>query len=498
MTSESASTSIPEVPPRQNVIIDGVLRFPFTGWRALIVGAGVGGMMTALECWRKGIDVEIVEKTDKLSTLGDFFLVAPSAITTLRHYPSMLKDYDDNSHDSRLSFTDIDDTQRMPPLEFEWNREGVAQTDSYPLRVKSVCGRHAFAEMLFNQCKRLGIPITFGVSVNGYEEDISQGVATAIAVDGRRFTADVVIAADGIGTKSHAITLGHPVKALKSGFVVYRGMYSTERLEGVPVADEVFRGMGRPVLRLMTTHTVHAIYCLTEKQVAIGITTEEDDSTATESWSSTVSNDEVLSALPEQNSWSPLLREIIRHAPEKSIVKWSLRHRDPQPRWTSPGGYIVQVGDSAHSFLPTSANGACQALEDAVSLPECLRLGGKEGVGIATKIHELLRYQRVSLIQRTGFVNMQDFHRKVDKKPAENAPPLPMGKWLWAHNPEKYATKNFAEARAHLETGSPFDNTNLPPGHKWEEWTMEDEFSKQRAGIITMQQLKQNGDWSLV
>ena len=38
-------------------------RQPSTGISVLIVGAGVGGIMTALECWRKGHDVRILERS---------------------------------------------------------------------------------------------------------------------------------------------------------------------------------------------------------------------------------------------------------------------------------------------------------------------------------------------------------------------------------------------------------------------------------------------------
>ena len=110
----------------------------------------------------------------------------------------------------------------------------------------------------------------------------------------------------------------------------------------------------------------------------------------------------------------------------------------------------------------------------------------------------MYRYQRVSLIQHTGFVNMQDVHREADpSKPRTNQLML-QGKWLWGHNPEKYATENFAKAQAHLESGSPFENTNLPPGHKWSDWTMESELAKQKAGIDTTEELKGNGYWGSI
>lgn len=55
---------------RANVIVDGILRYPRTGLDIVIVGAGLGGMMAAIECWRKGHEVQIIEKESALSTAG--------------------------------------------------------------------------------------------------------------------------------------------------------------------------------------------------------------------------------------------------------------------------------------------------------------------------------------------------------------------------------------------------------------------------------------------
>lgn len=65
--------------------------------------------------------------------------------------------------------------------------------------------------------------------------------------------------------------------------------------------------------------------------------------------------------------------------------------RDLCEDWTSPAGRIVQVGDSVHSFLPSSGNGASQAMEDAITLATCLQLGGRNNVSIATKVYNKLQ-----------------------------------------------------------------------------------------------------------
>ena len=38
-------------------------RYPETGISVLIVGSGIGGLMSALECWRKGHTIQILERS---------------------------------------------------------------------------------------------------------------------------------------------------------------------------------------------------------------------------------------------------------------------------------------------------------------------------------------------------------------------------------------------------------------------------------------------------
>lgn len=84
--------------------------------------------------------------------------------------------------------------------------------------------------------------------------------------------------------------------------------------------------------------------------------------------------------------------DFLNHIPEK-VVDWGLRFRDPVEQWTSDGGRLAKLGDSAHAFLPTAGNGAVQACEDAITVAECLRLGGKENVPWAMRVYNKLRYR---------------------------------------------------------------------------------------------------------
>lgn len=202
------------------------------------------------------------------------------------------------------------------------------------------------------------------------------------------------------------------------------------------------------------------------------------------------------------------------------MVDWQLKMRDSSYQWTSEGGRLVRIGDAAHTYLPTAGNGAVQALEDGTSLAECLRLAGKGNIGWATKVHNKLRsvsrsetkpmsadrsresrFERTSILQQAGFLNREELH-SVDieafaKNPTDprfaNVGFFKLGRWVWDHDPERYATDNYEAVLGSLKKGEPFENTNVPPGHKYEPWTLESEMARMAAGIPS--KLKQNGYW---
>ncbi len=51
-------------------VVDGVHRLPENGITIVIIGAGNAGLQAALECWRKGCDVVVLERAERMSGLG--------------------------------------------------------------------------------------------------------------------------------------------------------------------------------------------------------------------------------------------------------------------------------------------------------------------------------------------------------------------------------------------------------------------------------------------
>ena len=79
----------------------------------------------------------------------------------------------------------------------------------------------------------------------------------------------------------------------------------------------------------------------------------------------------------------------------KSWTRWSTADREPIARWSF--GRATLLGDAAHPMLQYLAQGACMAMEDAVTLGEAVRV--HDGEWVAAFDH----YQR-SRIARTARV----------------------------------------------------------------------------------------------
>jgi 2-polyprenyl-6-methoxyphenol hydroxylase-like FAD-dependent oxidoreductase len=89
--------------------------------------------------------------------------------------------------------------------------------------------------------------------------------------------------------------------------------------------------------------------------------------------------------------WAPVFKDLVKCTPKNTIVNFELLWRDPQPTYSSAGGRVLQIGDSAHSYLPASSNGATQAIEDAISIASCLQIAGKKHIPEAVKAHVRFR-----------------------------------------------------------------------------------------------------------
>jgi len=460
--------------------------YPNTGIDVLIVGTGLAGLTAAIECVRKGHNVRVLERNDDINTAGDMYFMGLSATKFFKHWPEMSEEFDQISlHNAWIETFKHDGERVIPPLKVSDRlRDSGLDPDVPPGTFQM---RPLVYKMFVRQVEKLGVKIEFGKRVIDYFEDEATGRAGVETDKGERYEADVVIAADGVGSKSQRL-VGGQVRAMKSGRAMWRAAFPIEHLDKNPQVKEFFKMHkgstgNEPIIRTWLGPGTYGM-TLTRPDTMIWILNHDVTGSEKESWNHTIDADEVLQNMDKgvgPNPWAPMFKELVKITPPNVIVNFELFWRNPQPSWTSPGARVITIGDAAHSFLPASGNGATQAIEDAVSLASCLQIGGKQNIPQSVRVHVRLRFIRNACAQKLGFSNaelLQDTDwSKVKLDPRRAQPKLPS--WVWKHDPEKYAYEVYDQVVESINKGVPFDKDdsippNYPPGYKFEPWSIEE------------------------
>lgn len=195
---------------------------PKTGIKVVIVGAGFGGLATALECHRQGHDVEIYEKFAEYKIIGDMIGFGSNSGRIVHQwgkYPGEV-------------------VERLRPLMFDSTDYGIhihkvdtgevvlyqKDTEKIPRAPVIIGHRGQLHQVIFDYAKNdVGIPIHLGQDVNEYFEDGNQ--AGIVLKSGERILADVVVGSDGVRSKARDLVLGYEDKPKGSGYAVWRAMY---------------------------------------------------------------------------------------------------------------------------------------------------------------------------------------------------------------------------------------------------------------------------------
>ncbi|KAI1201232.1 hypothetical protein F5X97DRAFT_320603 [Nemania serpens] len=478
--------------------------YPPTGIDVLIVGTGFAGLTASIECIRKGHNVRLLERMSNIDTAGDMYFMGYSATRFFRHWPEMLREYEDISiGDAWVETFKHSGERTIPPTRVSdrLRHEGMnPNTSPGTFQMRPLVYR-----MLLRQAEKLGVDIQFGKKVVDYSEDAMRKKAVAITDKRERFEADVVIAADGVGSRSQKL-VGGQVRAKSSGRAIWRASFSSEHLDKHPELKEFFGNMpgkndGEPIIRKFLGPGTYAMV-LSRPGTLVWVMNHNVTGSEEESWTHTVESDEVLDTMDKgvgSVPWAPIFKELVKLTPRQTIINFELFGRNPQPSWCSPGGRVIQIGDAAHSFLPASGNGATQAIEDAVSLASCLQIGGKENLPLSVRTHIRLRFIRCACAQKLGFSNAEilqatDWNKvKLDYKRAQPKAP----RWIWQHDPEDYAYENYHKMAETIKEGIPFDQVNTappnyPPGYRYQPWSIDQIMEDARNGKLVV---LGDGDW---
>jgi len=314
----------------------------------IVAGAGIGGIATALSLAQLGLRVTVLEQADELGEIGAGLQLGPNAFAALDALGAGDRVREHAVFTERLVMMDAVDCCVVASFDVG---AGFRARFRNPYAVIHRADIHT--AILEQVRDNPDIELVTSCRILALDQD-ERGV-TATDSRGRRFQADYLIGCDGVKSVARDAVLGDGVRV--SGHVVYRAV--------VPVAamPEELR-MNAPVVWAgPNCHLVH--YPLRGgEQYNLVVTFHSRER---ETWGvSDGSKDEVLSYF---TGIAELPRKLL-HLPS-SWRRWSTADRDPVDNWTR--GRITLLGDAAHPMMQYLAQGACMALEDAVTLGAAVR-----------------------------------------------------------------------------------------------------------------------------
>lgn len=233
--------------------------YPNSGIDVLIVGTGLAGLTAAIECIRKGHNVRVLERAADINTAGDMYFMGLSATKFFKHWPEMKAEYDAiGLHDAYIETFKHSGEQMIKPLRVaDRLREAGLDPDTPPGTFQM---RPLVYKMFVNQVERLGVNVQFGRRVVDYYEDAEKNKAGVVCEDGEKYEADVVIAADGVGSKSQKL-VGGQVRARSSGRAMWRAAFPIENLDKDPEVKEFFKMVEgkHPIVRTYLGPSTYAL-----------------------------------------------------------------------------------------------------------------------------------------------------------------------------------------------------------------------------------------------
>jgi salicylate hydroxylase len=357
------------------------LKFP-----VLVAGGGIGGLAAALALTRQGYTVKVLEQSPQLGEIGAGIQLGPnafSAFDALGVGPQAR---------ARAVYTDemvmhdaMDETcvGRIPTGEAFRARFGN------PYAVIHRADVHLSLLEGAQQSER--IEVATSTTVQRVEQD-DDGVMVFDAKGGRH-RGLALIGADGVKSAVRRQYVGDEARV--SGHVVYRAVVDKNDF------PQDLQWNAASIWVGPNCHLVH--YPLRGgEQYNVVVTFH---SRHKEEWSVTEGCREEVQGYFE--GICPKARQLIDLP--KSWKRWATADREPIGQWTY--GRATLLGDAAHPTLQYLAQGACMALEDAVTLGEALRVADHR-IEKAFDLYQKSRVARTARIVLSAREMGRIFHAK--------------------------------------------------------------------------------------
>lgn len=311
-----------------------------TQHKAIIIGAGIGGLSAGIALQQAGFAVEIYERTPELKPIGAGISLWPNAIKAL----------DQLGVGSRV--------RAMGMREGSGGIHTAGGQTLFAADVQVAEARFGGPTIVIHRAELSQIlrdgfsgTLHLGKTFAAYDEQAD--MITARFADGSQASGDLLVCADGI----HSILRQSWFPAsrpLYAGYTAWRGVIPFEHAQVGTLWGEI---LGRG--------TRFGLAPLSERRIY---------------WYATQNLPEKTRIAPEElqgyllkhfGNWAAPIPAVIRATPSAMILQNDIYDIAPLHQWVR--GRAALLGDSAHAMTPNMGQGGCQAIEDAVVLGKCLR-----------------------------------------------------------------------------------------------------------------------------
>ncbi|WP_057831874.1 FAD-dependent monooxygenase [Colwellia sp. TT2012] len=321
-----------------------------------ILGGGIGGLSTAIALKQEGFDVSVYERHSKPTEIGAGIVCWPNASFVLEQLGilgEVAKVSGSLNYMNRFSNTG----ESIGSLNInELNR--LMKYPSYSIIRKDLM------RILIRRTIELNINVHYQHDVTGLSDN--HGSTSVKFSNGKSIKPDIIIGADGRMRSLSRKYVNGSNTPIYQGFINWVGVFESKSVNFSDLSVSDYWGTGERfgIVPISNNKAYWAGGVVSEKMSEVNPSKYKSE----------------LNSL--FSSWPDIITRIINETPESSINKIYVHDHDPIDKWHKNN--VILLGDAAHSPLPTSGQGACQALEDAWHITRCL----KENINNISKAFE--------------------------------------------------------------------------------------------------------------
>jgi salicylate hydroxylase len=344
----------------------------------LVSGGGIGGLAAALALVRQGFHVQVFEQAPEIGEIGAGIQLGPNAFHAFDALGVGDKARGRAVYTDYMVMHDALDETQVGKIE---TGEAFRQRFGNPYAVIHRVDIHS--SLLEGAVETGRVEFFTNTRIEKIEQDDARKTVTAIDQNGKRWVGQALIGADGGKSVVRAQYVNDPPRV--TGHVVYRAV-----VDKADFPDDL-KWNAASLWAGPKCHLVH--YPLRGgEQYNVVVTFH---SRQQEQWGVTDGSKEEVESYFQ--GICPRARQLIELP--KTWRRWATADKEPIGTWVF--GRATILGDAAHPTTQYMAQGACMAMEDAVTLGEALRVTNKDW-DAALQLYQKNRVTRTARIVLSG------------------------------------------------------------------------------------------------